>query len=124
MIGSEKRYHFVGIGGVGMSGLASVLLADGAAVSGSDLRECHEIRTLRNAGAAIALGHHPRHVDRPLDGVIVSSAVATDNVEVVAAKKRDVPIVFRLHALASLLARYRSVGTAGTHGKSTTSAMT
>jgi UDP-N-acetylmuramate--alanine ligase len=124
LIESEKRYHFVGIGGAGMSGLASVLLADGAAVSGSDLKECQEIKTLRQAGAAIELGHHPRHVDRPLDGVIVSSAVAKDNVEIVAAKKRDVPILFRLHALASLLERYRSVGIAGTHGKSTTSAMT
>lgn len=106
-----------------MSGLASVLMADGASISGSDLRECREIKMLREAGAAIDVGHDPHHVERPLDGVIVSSAIARDNVEVVAAKKREIPIVFRLQALASLLTRYRSIGIAGTHGKSTTSAM-
>ena len=124
MIGSEKRYHFVGIGGTGMSGLASVLLSEGASISGSDLRECREIGMLREAGAAIELGHDPHHVNRPLDGIIVSSAVAQDNVEVIAAKKREIPVFYRLHALASLLACYQSIGIAGTHGKSTTSAMT
>ena len=124
MIGSKKRYHFVGIGGTGMSGLASVLMSEGASISGSDLRECRETRMLQQAGAVIALGHDAHHVDRPLDGVIISSAVATNNVEVVAAKAREIPILFRLHALASLLVRYQSIGIAGTHGKSTTSAMT
>ena len=124
MTGPERRYHFVGIGGAGMSGLASVLLAGGAAVSGSDLREGPEIRTLREAGVSIELGHDSHHVDRPLDGVIVSSAIGRDNVEVAAARRREIPVLFRLHALGSLLSRYQSIGIAGTHGKSTTSAMT
>jgi UDP-N-acetylmuramate--alanine ligase len=79
---------------------------------------------LRRDGAAIELGHDAHHVDRPLDGVVVSSAVSPSNVEVVAARKREIPVLFRLHALASLLSRYQSIGIAGTHGKSTTSAMT
>ena len=124
MIGAEKRYHFVGIGGAGMSGLASVLMSEGATISGSDVRECREIRRLKEAGATIALGHDPHHVDRPLDGVVVSSAVSPSNVEVLAARRREIPVVLRLHALASLLERYQSIGIAGTHGKSTTSAMT
>ncbi len=123
MIGSKKRYHFVGIGGAGMSGLASLLLAEGAAVSGSDLRECREITSLRQAGAAIDVGHDADHLDRPLDGVIVSSAIGADNVEILEARKREIPVLFRLEALSALLRRYRSVGIAGTHGKSTTSAM-
>lgn len=123
MIASEKRYHFVGIGGSGMSGLASVLMADGARVSGSDLRECQEIARLRTAGATIDVGHQARHIDRPLDGVIVSSAIHGDNVEVAAARSHEIPVLMRLDALASLLGRFRSIGVAGTHGKSTTSAM-
>jgi UDP-N-acetylmuramate--alanine ligase len=106
-----------------MSGLASVLLADGASVSGSDVRDNREIEALRRAGAAIHLGHDRRHVDPRLDGVIVSSAIPPDNVELHAARQQQVPVLFRLHALAALLQRYRSVGIAGTHGKTTTSAM-
>jgi len=122
--GTQKHYHFVGIGGSGMSGLAAVMMAQGASISGSDLRESGEIVRLRSAGAAIDVGHDSHHVDRPLDGVIVSSAVADDNVEVAAARKREIPIVLRLHALASVMSRFRSIGIAGTHGKSTTTAMT
>ena len=123
MIGESRRYHLVGIGGSGMSGLASFLLSDGAIVSGSDLQEGPEIHALRSAGASIDLGHAASHVARPLDGVIVSSAIGTDNVEVSAARRRHIPIVSRLGALAEILTRYESVGVAGTHGKSTTSAM-
>jgi UDP-N-acetylmuramate--alanine ligase len=120
---SEKRYHFVGIGGCGMSGLATVMLAEGASVSGSDLCESPVTARLRDAGAVIAVGHDSHHVDRPLDGVIVSSAIRPDNVEVTAARRREIPVLFRLDALASVLGRFRSIGIAGTHGKSTTSAM-
>jgi len=122
-MGSARRYHLVGIGGSGMSGLASVLLADGAAVSGSDLQEGPEVRALRQAGARIDLGHTSSHVSRPLDGVIVSSAVSSENIEVREARRRHIPVVSRLHALGEILQRYESVGVAGTHGKTTTSAM-
>jgi len=120
---SERRYHFVGIGGAGMSGLASVFLEQGLVISGSDLRENREIESLRRAGAAIHLGHDPNHVKAPLDGVVVSSAIGADNVEVRAARKMDIPVFFRLHALNWILQRYKSIGVAGTHGKTTTATM-
>jgi len=123
LIDSEKRYHFVGIGGAGMSGLASVFLEQGVSISGSDLRESREIESLRRAGAAIHLGHDPKNVRAPLDGVIVSSAIGVDNVEVQAARKMEIPVVFRLNALNWILRRYKSIGVAGTHGKTTTSTM-
>ncbi len=123
MISAGKRYHFVGIGGAGMSGLAAVMLAGGAKVSGSDLRENDEILQLRRAGARIHLGHDPNLLDTKVDGVIVSSAIGEENAEIKVARERDVPVVRRLHALASLLRRYRSIGVAGTHGKTTTTAM-
>ncbi len=123
MIGTDKRYHFVGIGGAGMSGLASVFLEQGLSVSGSDLKENPEIEYLRRAGAAIHLGHDPSHVRPPLDGVIVSSAVSLDNVEIRAARRMEIPVIFRLHALNWVMERYKSIGVAGTHGKTTTATM-
>ena len=120
---AAKRYHFVGIGGIGMSGLASVMMADGVSVSGSDLRENRETERLREAGVVVRLGHDSGNVDRGLDGIIVSSAIPADNVEVQAARRYAVPVVPRVHAMADLLRCKRSIGVAGTHGKSTTTAM-
>lgn len=124
MIDAGKRYHFVGIAGVGMSGLASVMLASGSSISGSDLRENEETERLRHAGATIHVGHDPSLLDDSVDEVIVSSAIDDKNVEVQAAMERKLPIVRRLHALASVLHGYSSIGVAGTHGKTTTTAMT
>ena len=118
-----SRVHFVGIGGIGMSGLASVLLSEGVYVSGSDLQSNHETRTLRSAGALIHRGHNADYVSRDLSRVIVSSAIAADHEEVVAARRLRIPVVPRLTAVGQVLQRYRSIGVAGTHGKSTTTAM-
>ncbi len=124
MIEAGKRYHFVGIGGAGMSGLAAVMLAGGARVSGSDLRENDETRRLRRAGATVYVGHDARHLAYSrITGVIVSSAIGEDNVEVQAARARNLPVIHRLHALAHLLHGYRGIGVTGTHGKTTTTAM-
>ncbi len=124
MIEAGKRYHFVGIGGSGMSGLAAVMLAGGVRISGSDLRENDATRRLARAGAKIYLGHDARHIADPgINGVIVSSAIDEENVEVQAARARDLPVVHRLHALGRLLSGYRSIGVTGTHGKTTTTAM-
>jgi UDP-N-acetylmuramate--alanine ligase len=117
------RYHFVGIGGAGMSGLAAVMLDAGVQVSGSDLKENEAIQRLKSAGAQIHVGHNPYLLDERVDQVIISSAIDEENVEVQAARKRDLPVVRRLHALASILRSYRSIGVAGTHGKTTTTAM-
>jgi len=118
-----KRLHFVGIGGAGMSGLARVMMARGARVTGSDIHESDETRRLRRAGVEVHLGHDPTILDEPIDAVIVSSAIDEENPELRAARHRAVPIVRRLHALAALLDGYQSIGVAGTHGKTTTSAM-
>ncbi len=124
MIEGGKRYHFVGIGGAGMSGLAAVMLAGGARVSGSDLHDNEQTRRLRRAGATIYLGHDARHIaDSRIAGVIISSAIGDDNVEVQAARARNLPVIRRLHALAHLLHGYRGIGVTGTHGKTTTTAM-
>ena len=123
MISAGKKYHFVGIGGAGMSGLAAVMLAGGVRVSGSDLQENKEILQLRRAGAHIHMGHDPYSLDSKIDGVIVSSAIGEENAEVRAARQQEVPVLRRLHALATVLRGYRSIGVAGTHGKTTTTAM-
>jgi len=121
---SEKRVHLVGIGGSGMSGLATVLLAKGASVSGSDLEENAHTIGLRSAGVRIDIGQHDARRIRPdLDRVIVSSAVTDQNAEVLAANAHRIPVVRRLEAVAGLLQDHRSIGVAGTHGKTTTSAM-
>ena len=123
MIKTGKRYHFIGIGGAGMSGLAKVMLDRGMKISGSDLRNNQEVAQLKEAGASVYLGHDPHLVDGKLDGVIVSSAIGEENSELKAARRRNLPVVKRLHALASLLYGYKSIGIAGTHGKTTTTAM-
>ncbi len=106
-----------------MSGLASVLLERGDEISGSDLRTNRQLESLRRAGAAVYVGHDEEHVTGDLDRVIVSSAIPPDNVEVRAARRRRIPVVRRLDALAELLHAHRSVGITGTHGKTTTTAM-
>ena len=123
MIDTGTRVHFVGMGGIGMSGLASVLLARGNEVSGSDLRLNRQLDSLRRAGAEVFVGHDAGHVGADLDRVIISSAIPADNVEVRAARQRHIPVFRRLDALAELLNAYRSVGITGTHGKTTTTAM-
>jgi UDP-N-acetylmuramate--alanine ligase len=118
-----SRVHFVGIAGIGMSGLASVLASQGVHVSGSDLRSNRETDILESQGARIHCGHRADHVTRDLDALIVSSAIPADHEEVLAAKRHRIPVVPRLNAVAQVLRKYRSVGVAGTHGKTTTTAM-
>lgn len=123
MIKTGKCYHFIGIGGAGMSGLARVMLDSGMTISGSDLHDNKEVAQLKEAGASVYLGHDARLLHDNLDGVIVSSAIGEENAELKAARRRNLPVVKRLHALASLLYGYKSIGIAGTHGKTTTTAM-
>jgi len=123
VIATGTRVHLVGMGGIGMSGLASVLLERGDAISGSDLRPNRQLESLRRAGAAVYLGHDGENVSEDVERVIVSSAIPPDNVEIRAAQRRRIPVVRRLDALAELLHGHRSVGITGTHGKTTTTAM-
>ncbi len=117
-----KRVHFVGIGGSGMSGIAEVLVTQGYQVTGSDLNESVVTRRLARLGASIAIGHTAANV-ASADVVVVSTAVAPDNPEVVAARERGVPVVPRALMLAELMRLKQGIAVAGTHGKTTTTSL-
>ncbi|GAC1392765.1 MAG: UDP-N-acetylmuramate--L-alanine ligase [Vulcanimicrobiaceae bacterium] len=115
--------HFIGIGGIGMSAIARIFLARGEAVSGSDLKDTPLVRNLREAGATIFIGHAGKHI-HGARAVVVSSAIDPKNPEYVAAKEAGLPILGRGEMLAKLMEGRRGIAIAGTHGKTTTTAMT
>src|SRR5437660_306820 len=117
-----RRIHFVGIGGVGMSGIAEVLANLGYEVSGSDLSANAATRRLGSLGVKIFLHHKAEQVEGA-DAVVVSSAVQADNPEVLAARARRIPVVPRALMLAELMRLKRGVAIAGTHGKTTTTSL-
>jgi UDP-N-acetylmuramate--alanine ligase len=114
--------HFVGIGGVGMGGIAEVLLNLGYQVTGSDVKVNAVIEHLRELGATIAIGHRAENAERA-DVVVVSSAVPRDNPEVESALARRVPVVPRAEMLGELMRFRESIAVAGTHGKTTTTSL-
>jgi len=117
-----KWIHFVGIGGVGMSGIAEVLHNLGYTISGSDLAANATTQRLAGLGIPIHLGHDANHV-AGADAVVVSSAVADDNPEVVAARAQNIPVVPRALMLAELMRMRHGIAVAGTHGKTTTTSL-
>src|SRR5579884_959055 len=114
--------HFVGIGGIGMSGIAEVLHNLGYAVQGSDLADGPNVRRLADLGIRVHIGHDSRNLGAAAV-VVVSSAVKPDNPEVVAARVRRIPVVRRAEMLAELMRLKWSLAVAGTHGKTTTTSM-
>lgn len=114
--------HFVGIGGIGMSGIAEVLHNLGYKVQGSDLNDSPTVKRLRELGIAVAIGHAPENVEQA-QVVVISSAVKPDNPEVVAARERFLPIVRRAEMLGELMRLRWAVAVAGTHGKTTTTSL-
>jgi UDP-N-acetylmuramate--alanine ligase len=122
MFRKAERIHFVGIGGIGMSGIAEVLLNLGYAVSGSDLAESEITKRLTRLGVRCSYGHRPEHLGEA-DVVVVSSAVTPDNVEVEAAKARKIPVIPRAEMLAELMRMKYGVAVAGSHGKTTTTSL-
>jgi UDP-N-acetylmuramate--alanine ligase len=114
--------HFIGIGGIGMSGIAEVLLNQGYAVQGSDASENANVQRLREHGAKIFIGHNADHLDKA-EVIVVSTAIRRDNPELVAARERRIPVVRRAEMLAELMRLKRSVAVAGTHGKTTTTSI-
>ncbi|NND59552.1 MAG: UDP-N-acetylmuramate--L-alanine ligase [Gammaproteobacteria bacterium] len=114
--------HFVGIGGVGMGGIAEVLINLGYAVQGSDLRQSSATERLEDLGARVFIGHDASHITGA-DVVVVSSAVAADNNEVVAAHEQRIPVVPRAEMLAELMRFRYGIAVAGTHGKTTTTSL-
>lgn len=122
MYGNIEKIHFVGIGGIGMSGIAEVLLNLGYKVSGSDLRESDTTERLRGLGGEICIGHAADNLAN-VDVVVTSTAVQGDNPEVIEAKRRMVPVIPRAEMLAELMRMKYGIAIAGTHGKTTTTSM-
>jgi UDP-N-acetylmuramate--alanine ligase len=115
--------HFIGIGGSGLSAIARLLLESGYTVSGSDRALTPFADEVRKAGATVYIGHHPRNI-AGADSIVMSSAVNIDNPEVVAAKHANIPVYKRADFLGQLMADKKGIAIAGTHGKTTTTAMT
>ncbi|MCW5725109.1 MAG: UDP-N-acetylmuramate--L-alanine ligase [Maricaulaceae bacterium] len=114
--------HFVGIGGIGMSGIAEVMLNLGYSVQGTDIRENPNVERLRKKGARVFIGHDAAHVNGA-GAVVVSSAIKRDNPELKHARERKIPVVRRAEMLAELMRLKYSVAVAGTHGKTTTTSL-
>jgi UDP-N-acetylmuramate--alanine ligase len=114
--------HFVGIGGIGMSGIAEVLANLGYTVTGSDVADSANVKRLRDKGITVAIGHKAENIDGA-DVVVVSSAIKRDNPELVAARGKRLPVVRRAEMLAELMRLKSCVAIAGTHGKTTTTSM-
>lgn len=117
-----KRIHFVGIGGIGMSGIAEVLLELGFEVSGSDAARGAIVARLKKAGARIMEGHCAENI-AGAEAVVASSAVAADNVELAAAREKNIPVVPRAEMLGELIRFRKGIAIAGTHGKTTTTSL-
>jgi UDP-N-acetylmuramate--alanine ligase len=111
-----RRIHFVGIGGIGMSGIAEVLLNLGYEISGSDLVMTDITQRLDNMGAVIHRGHDAAHIGNA-DVVVTSTAVRPDNPEVLSAHRRNIPVIPRAEMLAELLKMKFSIAVSGSHGK-------
>ena len=123
MFSSIKKIHFVGIGGIGMSGIAEILLDQGFKVSGSDKSLSEVTERLQKLGATIFEGHKPENVAADVDTLVYSSAVVSDNPEVIEAERRKIPTVRRAEMLAEMMRLKYGIGIAGTHGKTTTTSM-
>jgi UDP-N-acetylmuramate--alanine ligase len=121
-IGKIRRVHFVGIGGIGMSGIAEVLLNLGYEISGSDVKESEVTRRLSSLGCAVSYGHSKANL-READVVVISSAVRRDNPEIEAAEEKLIPVIPRAEMLAELMRMKIGIAIAGTHGKTTTTSL-
>jgi UDP-N-acetylmuramate--alanine ligase len=122
LMSTFRRVHFIGIGGVGMSGIAEVLHNLGYAVSGSDRSESPTALRLRELGIDVHIGHAAAHIG-DADVVVTSSAIKNDNLELVAAREARIPVIPRAEMLGELMRFRRGVAIAGTHGKTTTTSL-
>ena len=122
MFRKSSKMHFIGIGGIGMSGIAEILINLGYQVSGSDLRGSEQTKRLETLGAKIFIGHFPSNI-QDYSVVVTSSAIGAGNSEIIEAKNRKIPIIHRSEMLAELVRLKYGIGVAGTHGKTTTSSL-
>jgi UDP-N-acetylmuramate--alanine ligase len=123
MFSSIRKLHFVGIGGIGMSGIAEILNDEGFAVTGSDRAASENTERLQVLGVSVMIGHDPRNLGPDVDALVYSSAVGSDNPEVVEAHRRKIPVIRRAEMLAEVMRLKYGIGIAGTHGKTTTTSM-
>jgi UDP-N-acetylmuramate--alanine ligase len=119
---NKKRVHFIGIGGIGMSGLARILFKSGYIVTGSDIKNTNLIRKLKSSKIKINIGHDAKYI-KGKEIVIYSSSIPKDNPELAAAEKEGIPVLSRGQLLALLMNKKKGVAVTGTHGKTTTSAL-
>src|SRR5258708_1235334 len=122
MLGRTRRIHFVGIGGIGMSGIAELLANPGYEVSGSDAKPSEITERLAGLGVRIARGHDAAHVGNA-DVVVTSSAIHSGNAELEEARRRAIPVIPRAEMLAELMRLRYGIAVAGAHGKTTTTSM-
>ena len=124
LLNRQRRLHFIGIGGAGMSGIAELSLRLGFAISGCDLKDGPVTARLKSLGAQIDTGHHAAHIKPELDAVVISSAVKFSNPEVARAREMKIPVIPRAEMLGELLRMARvGIAVAGTHGKTTTTGL-
>jgi UDP-N-acetylmuramate--alanine ligase len=121
-LGRTKKIHFVGIGGIGMSGIAELLLNYGFIVTGSDVRDSDNVRRLKELGAEIGIGHHGGQVSG-VDVVVYSSAVDDSNPEIAAALALEIPVIPRAEMLGELMRLKFAITVAGSHGKTSTTSL-
>ena len=123
MFSSIRTLHFVGIGGIGMSGIAEILIDQGFKVTGSDRADSDNTDRLKGLGAHVYIGHAAGNLEPDVDVVVYSSAVPPENPELVEAHKRKIPVIRRAEMLAEVMRLRYGIGIAGTHGKTTTTSM-
>ena len=118
-----SNIHLIGIGGAGLSAIATVLLQQGYTVSGSDIQPSPITERLGQLGATISIGHGSENLAEDLDAVVVSSAIPDDNPELVTARQQGIPVMKRAEWLGRMMEQRVGIAIAGTHGKTTTTAM-
>ena len=116
------KIHFIGIGGIGMSGIAELMHKIGYTVLGSDIIESENIKRLREIGIIVKIGHHKKNIGN-VNAVVYSSAVNQNNPEIKEAKKNKIPIVSRADMLGELMKNKKCIAVAGSHGKTTTTSL-
>ncbi len=121
-LGKVKKIHMIGIGGIGMSGIAELLINTGIEVTGSDIKKSESTKRLERLGCKILYSHKKEHI-KDQDVVVISSAIKDDNPEVLEAKERGIPVIPRAEMLFELMRMKYSVAVAGAHGKTTTTSM-
>ena len=123
MLKKTKNIHFIGIGGIGMSGIAELLYSQGFQISGSDLIESDRTKYLSVLGIQVNIGHSSKNI-KDADIVVYSSAVDMDNIEILTSKNKNIPVIRRAEMLAELLKLKKiSIAISGTHGKTTSCSM-